>query len=115
MTNGSPAAAGKLSGPLTKGHPRVAQAQYLLATAYLAQQKSDQALAVYRKMTELFPKDPRPSFLIGSVLLGQGKQSDARKAFEKSNEISPDYLPAVERLVDLDIADKQYAAAMDRG
>src|SRR5262249_29131346 len=45
---------------------------------------------------------------------GQGKQADARKAFEKSNESSPDYLPPVERLVDLDLADKQYAAAMDR-
>jgi tetratricopeptide (TPR) repeat protein len=80
----------------------------------LAQQKSDQALAVYRHMTELFPNDPQPSFLIGSVLLRQGQRADARKAFEKSNEISPDYLPAVERLVDLDIADKRYAAAMDR-
>src|SRR5262245_20028636 len=65
-------------------------------------------------MTELVPNDPQPSFLVGSVLLGQGKQADARKAFEKSNEISPDYLPAVERLVDLDIIDKQYAPAIDR-
>src|SRR5215472_3723965 len=114
LRKGNPAAAVELLEPVTKERPQIAQAQYLLATAYLAQQKSDQALAVYRHMTELFPNDPRPSFLIGSVLLGQGKQADARKAFEKSNEISPDYLPAVERLVDLDIADKQYAAAMDR-
>ena len=97
-----------------KEQQQTAQAQYLLATAYLAQQKSDKALAVLRHMTELFPNDPQPSFLIGSVLLGQGQLADARKAFEKSNEISPDYLPAVERLVDLDIADKQYAPAMDR-
>src|SRR5215831_15522450 len=114
IRKGIPAAAVELLEPLTKERPQVAQAQYLLATAYLAQQKSDQALAVYRHMTELFPNDPQPSFLIGSVLLGQGKQADARKAFGKSNEISPDYLPAVERLVDLDIADKQYAPAMDR-
>jgi tetratricopeptide (TPR) repeat protein len=114
IRKGNPAAAVELLEPLTKERPQTAQAQYLLATAYLAQQKSDQALAVYRKMTELFPNDPQPSFLIGSVLLGQGKQADARNAFEKSNEISPDYLPAVERLVDLDIADKQYAPAMDR-
>jgi tetratricopeptide (TPR) repeat protein len=119
LRKGIPAAAVELLEPLTKERPQIAQAQfaqaqYLLATAYLAQRKSDQALAVYRQMTELFPKDPRPSFLIGSVLLGQGKQADARKAFEKANEISPDYLPAVEKLVDLDLADKQYAAAMDR-
>src|SRR6266446_183304 len=114
IRKGNPAAAVELLEPLTKVRPQVAQAQYLLATAYLIQQRSDQALAVYRQMTESFPNDPRPSFLIGSVLLGQGKQADARKAFEKSNEISPDYLPAVERLVDLDLADKQYAAAIDR-
>ena len=114
IRKGNPAAAVDLLEPMTKERPQIAQAQYLLASAYLIQQRSDQALAVYRQMTESFPNDPRPSFLIGSVLLGQGKQADARKAFEKSNEISPDYLPAVERLVDLDLADKQYAAAIDR-
>jgi tetratricopeptide (TPR) repeat protein len=114
IRKGNPAAAVELLEPVTKERPQVAQAQYLLATAYLMQQKNDQALAVYRRMTESFPNDPRPPFLLGSMLLGQGKQADARKAFEKSNEISPDYLPAVERLVDLDLADKQYPAAIDR-
>jgi tetratricopeptide (TPR) repeat protein len=114
IRKGNPAAAVDLLVPVMKERPQVAQAQYLLASAYLAQQKQDQALAVYRQMTELFPKDPQPSFLIGSVLLAQGQQADARKAFEKSNEISPDYLPAVERLMDLDIAAQQYAPAMDR-
>src|SRR5262249_5554324 len=108
LRKGNPAAAVELLEPLTQERREIAEAQYLLATAYLAQRKRDRALAVYRQMTELFPKDPRPSFLIGSALLGQGQQADARKAFEKSNEISPDYLPTVERLVDLDIADKQY-------
>jgi tetratricopeptide (TPR) repeat protein len=114
IRKGNPAAAADLLVPVTKDRPQIAQAQYLLASAYLAQQKNDQALGVYRQMTELFPNDPQPSFLIGSVLLAQGQQADARKAFEKSNEISPDYLPAVERLVDLDIAAKQYAPALDR-
>jgi tetratricopeptide (TPR) repeat protein len=114
IRKGNPAAAVDLLEPMTKERPQIAQAQYLLATAYLAQQKSDQALAVYRQLTELFPTDPRPFFLIGSVLLAQGQQADSRKAFEKSNEISPDYLPAVERLVDLDIIDKQYAPAIAR-
>src|SRR5262249_18458206 len=42
------------------------------------------------------------------------QQAEARKGFEKALEISPDYLPAEEKLVDLDLAQKQYAAAMDR-
>jgi tetratricopeptide (TPR) repeat protein len=114
ITKGIPAAAVDLLAPLTKERPQIAQAQYLLASAYLAQQKRDQALAVYRQMTELFPTDPQPSFLTGSILLGQGQQQDARQAFEKSVEISPDYLPAIEKLVELDIAAKQYAPATDR-
>src|SRR5215813_367289 len=99
---------------LTKEQPQISQAQYLLATAYLAQRRTDQALAVYRHMTELFPKDPQPSFLIGTILLAERQQPEARKAFEESARVSPDYLPAVERLVDFDLADQQYATAMDR-
>jgi len=112
IRKGSPAAAVDLLVPVTKERPQIAQAHYLLASAYLAQQKRDEALAVYRQMIELFPKDPQPSFLTGTILLGQGQQQQARKAFEKSAEISPDYLPAIERLVDLDIAAKQYASAI---
>jgi tetratricopeptide (TPR) repeat protein len=114
IRKGNSAAAVDLLVPLTKERPQIAQAQYLLASAYSAQQKSDQAAAVYRQMMELFPKDPQPSFLLGNALLRQGQQAEARKAFEKSHEISPDYLPAVERLMDLDIATQQYAPAMNR-
>src|SRR5260221_10611899 len=65
-------------------------------------------------MTELFPKAPHPSFHIGTILLAQGKQADARQALEKSVEISPEYLPPTEKLVDADIADQQLPSAMDR-
>jgi tetratricopeptide (TPR) repeat protein len=99
---------------LIKQRPQSARAHSLLASAYLAERQSDEALAVYRTMEQSFPKDPQPPFMIGSILLQQNQPADARKAFEKSVEIAPDYLPATERLVDLDIADKQYAAALRR-
>jgi tetratricopeptide (TPR) repeat protein len=114
IRKGSPAAAVDLLAPLTKERPQIAQAHYLLASAYLVQQRTDQALAVYRQMTELFTQDPQPPFITGRILLARGQQPDARKAFETSVEISPDYLPAIEKLVDLDIAEKQYATAIDR-
>jgi len=114
IRKGSPVAAVDLLVPLTKDRPQLAQAHYLLASAYQAQQKPDEALAVYRQMIELFPKDPQPPLLVGITLLSQRQQREARAAFEKSLEISSDYLPAVEQLTNLDIADKQYAAAMDR-
>jgi tetratricopeptide (TPR) repeat protein len=99
---------------LIKERTQTAQAYYLLATAYLAQKQVTEAASTYRQMIALFPKDPQPSFLLGNILLAQGQQTEARKSFEQSAVISPDYLPAAERLVDFEIADKQYAAAIGR-
>ena len=114
MKRGSPAAAADLLLSLTKERPNNPQAQLMLASAYLAQQKKDEALAVYREMAKLFPQDPQPPFLLGMMLLERGQRADAREAFEKSVKISPNYLPAVEKLVDLDIGEKQYAIALER-
>jgi tetratricopeptide (TPR) repeat protein len=70
-----------------KDRPQVAQVHYLLATAYLAQQKRDQVLAAYRTMTDLFPQDPQPQFLIGNILLAQGQQQEARHTECKERHI----------------------------
>ena len=115
IRKGIPAAAVDLLAPLTKERPQIAQAHYLLATAYLAQQKRDEALAVYRQMTELFPKDPQPPFLVGSILLGTRPAGGRAQGVR---EISRDFVRTIcrpiEKLVDLDIAEKQYAAALAR-
>jgi tetratricopeptide (TPR) repeat protein len=113
LRKGNPAAAADLLLPVTQNRPQNAQAHNLLAAAYLAQQRTDQALAVYRQMTELFPQDPQPFFLTGSILLAQRKQSDARAAFEKALAISPGYMPAVEKLVDLNLVESKFDAALD--
>ena len=99
---------------LIKSKAQIPQAYYLLASAYLSQQRTEEALAVYRQMTVLFPQDVQPPFLIGTLLLAQQDQTGARQAFEKSAEISPDFLPAIERLVDLDIAEQRFASALER-
>lgn len=98
---------------LIQQNPKVPQAHYLLALAYLGQQQSDKALAVYRHMADLFPQDAQPHFLIGSVRLIQGQRAEARQAFQNALSISSGYLPAVEMLVDLDIGEKQYSSGMD--
>jgi tetratricopeptide (TPR) repeat protein len=110
---GAATAADALAG-LIKARPQTAQAYYLLGSAYLAQQRQDRALQVYRTMTEKFPQDPQPSFLIGDLLLAQNQPAAARNAFEKLSETAPDFLPAAERLIDLDLADKRYTAALER-
>lgn len=114
IRKGSAAAAIEPLRELIKERPQTAQAYYLLATAYSTQGQAAEAAATYRQMVALYPKDPQPPFLLGNVLLAQGQQEEARKAFEQSVVISPDFLPATERLVDFDIADKQYAAALGR-
>ena len=114
IRKGSAAPAIEALRELIKERTQSAQAYYLLATAYLAQKQVTEAASTYRQMIALFPKDPQPPFLLGNVLLAQGQQSEAKKSFEQSAAISPDYLPAAERLVDFEIADKQYAAAIGR-
>jgi tetratricopeptide (TPR) repeat protein len=99
---------------LVKGRPQNAKAQYLLASAYLAERRGNEALAVLRQVEELFPKDPQAPFGVGKILVAQGERSEARKEFEKSLSISADYLPATEELANLDLTEKNYAAAMDR-
>ncbi|WP_426527987.1 tetratricopeptide repeat protein [Bradyrhizobium sp. McL0615] len=114
IRKGNAAAAIEPLKELIKERPQTAQSNYLLATAYLAQRQNAEAASTYQQMETLFPKDPQPSFLLGNVLLAQGQQADARKAFERAAVISPDYLPATERLIDFEMADKQYATAMGR-
>jgi len=114
IRKGSPASAVDLLEPIFRDRPAMVQADYLLSGAYLAQQKLDQARAVYQRVAELFPQEAQPHYLMGLVLLAQRQQSEARKEFEKTVELSPDNLPAIERLVDLDLADQQYATAIAR-
>ena len=114
IPRGGAAAAVRALQQVLRDRPQSAEANYLLASAYLAQQQRQAALRVYRRMTEFLPKAPQPWFLMARVLTDEKEPAEARRALEKSVEIDPDYLPATERLADLDIADKQYSTALDR-
>lgn len=100
--------------PITRDRPSVAQAHLLLASAYLAQQNRSEALAVYRRMAELLPQNPQPLVLLGSLLAAGGQSQDARAAFEKANQVQPDLAPAIEGLVNLDLAERNYGSALER-
>jgi tetratricopeptide (TPR) repeat protein len=114
IRKGAPAAAVDLLLPVTKQMPQLAKAQYLLATAYSAQRLHADAATVYQHMIETFPKDPEPSLFLARIMLQNQQTAEARKVLQQSLDISPTYLPAVELLVDLDIIEKQYAAALQR-
>jgi tetratricopeptide (TPR) repeat protein len=99
---------------LVKRRPDLAQAHLLLAAAYASQNNLDQALAVYRRMQPLFPKSPLIPLSIATILAGQNHREEARKACSESLALAPDFLPPLGQLVDLDLADKQPQAALDR-
>jgi tetratricopeptide (TPR) repeat protein len=99
---------------LVKRRPDLAQAHLLLAAAYASQNNLDQALAVYRRMQSLFPKSPLIPLSIATILAQQDHREEARKACSESLALAPDFLPPLEQLIDLDLADKQPQAALDR-
>jgi len=100
---------------LVQQHPdALPQAWILLAEAYRSIGDFDQAIAVYHRVDEARPGNPQTAWLIGLIQVQQGRKDEARQAFEKALELSPDYLPALEQLVDLDTAAKQYPAALQR-
>ena len=99
---------------LVQQQPQLVQAQLLLAEAYRAQGNLDDSLGAYRRVETQLPRDPHSPWATGMVLLQQNKKDEARQAFVKALERAPDYLPALEQLVNLDLSDKQYAAARQR-
>jgi tetratricopeptide (TPR) repeat protein len=99
---------------LLQRQPKLSQAHLQLAAAYRAKGDLEAALATYRRLGEMYPKNPETPFLSGLVYLQQNKKEEARKAFETSLQLGPKSLQALQYLVDLDIIDKQFPAALDR-
>ena len=104
--------------PLTKQKAVGERAQMLLARASLEQGKWDDALNRYRQLREAGSKNPMVPYDIGLILRYQKKASEARAAFEQTLELAPESLPAtlpaIDQLVELDIADKKLDAATRR-
>ena len=99
---------------LTWQLPRLKSAQLLLAEAYRAQGNPNAALRIYHALETDSPKDPQLHLLLGDTLLQQKDDPGARLEFDRALELSPDYLPALEQVVHLDLQDKQYDAAQLR-
>ena len=99
---------------VVRDHPEMIQPRLMLAEAYRARNNHADALAVYERIDQDFPGNPRTPLLRGIVLLQQRKWREAREAFNQALERTPDFLPAVEQLVTLDLLEKQYANARQR-
>ena len=99
---------------LLRQQPQNPRGYAMLANAHLAQNHPEEALQVYRQMAQALPKDPDAPLLLGNLLVRQRRWAEARQAFEKCLELAPTYLTALERIVDVDVADKQYEPALAR-
>src|SRR5262245_3801686 len=96
---------------LVSQQPHLTQAQLLLGAAYRMRGDLDAALKVYENLLQANPTNAYPALLMGLALREKGRNAEARKNFEKALELAPNYLPAVEQLIDLDLAEKRFDAA----
>ena len=99
---------------LVRQYPQLLRAYLLLANAYLMRKDPDRAIAVYRQMQTLFPKEPQIPVLMGVILVQRNQLALARRAFEQALELNPGYLAAFEKLVELDLAEKNPSQALAR-
>ena len=99
---------------LIQQHPKIVQSQLLLADAYRDQGSLTDALGIYRQLAAAYPKSFEIPLAMGDIFLQQKENGEARKAFTKALELVPDNLIALEKLVNLDLMEKQYAAALQQ-
>lgn len=99
---------------LRQQQPKLTQAQLLLADAYRQQHRPGDALAIYDGLQKLFPTNTDIMILRGATQLQAQDQAAARKTFERVLDLAPDNLPALETLVNMDLKDQQFDAALQR-
>src|SRR5208283_4318897 len=66
------------------------------------------------ELEKAYPKNPQLPLLLGIALLQQKNNAAARAEFDQALKLAPDYLPALEQAVNLDLTEKQYTAAQQR-
>jgi tetratricopeptide (TPR) repeat protein len=99
---------------LVQKRPDLARAQILLADALQAVGRPDDAATVIREQIKAAPQNPQSYLLLGLMLLKQKKPGEARQAFEKVLELDKKNVQAIDELVSLDIAGKDFASARRR-
>lgn len=114
IVRGNPALAIVTLKQLVQTQPRLVQAWLVLADAFRAQGTLNNAVEIYRSLENSYPHTAQIPVLLGTLFVQQHEMGSARAEFQKALQIEPDYLPAVEQQVDLDLAEKNYVAALQR-
>ncbi|QYD67439.1 tetratricopeptide repeat protein [Paraburkholderia edwinii] len=98
-------------------NPRDAQAKFKRATVLARMDRTDDAIAAFTELTEMYPELPEPYNNLAALYAKQGRYGDARAALETATKANPGYGLAYENLGDLYLrmADQAYRRAQTLG
>ena len=111
LRNGQPEPVITAMRGLLEKRPDLALAQGLLAEAYRAAGRLDEAAAIIQKRIEASPKNGESYVALGLILRQQGKTAEARHAFEQAAQAVPGSFAPVSQLIEMDIEAKDFVAA----
>lgn len=114
LRTGDPRSAVGVLKPLLSKRPDLPQVRFLLADAYRAQNNLAEALAVYDQLEKDYPGHPQTPLLKGNTLLQAKQTAQAREAFNEALKRAPGALPALDRLVAIDLQERKFEAASQR-
>ncbi|MEF7616829.1 XrtA/PEP-CTERM system TPR-repeat protein PrsT [Aquincola sp. MAHUQ-54] len=84
-----------------------------LGRAQMAAGDTEQAAATFGKLASLAPQTPQPHLRLAAVNLSRGQAGTAARHLRNALEIAPDFLPAQQMLMGLELREKRYAQALD--
>jgi putative PEP-CTERM system TPR-repeat lipoprotein len=96
------------------GGDRSADADLALVSARLQRRQYPGALAAIDSLARKTPGSPLPDLLRGRIAQAQGQRAAAQAHWEAALKTSPQYLPALAALNELDLAERRPEAARER-
>ncbi|MEZ5329486.1 MAG: tetratricopeptide repeat protein [Verrucomicrobiales bacterium] len=114
LRSGDPESVVSVMENILLSHPESLSAQFLLAEAYRSLDRLDDAAATVKRQIETGTEDFRSYLAYGMILRQQNKNTEAREAFQRAQSLMPETPVPVYQLAELDLAEKQYDAALAR-
>ncbi len=99
---------------LIEQRPTLLQAQLMLAEIYESQGRLADAAAIFQRQIASAPQNAGSHLMLGKLLRRQGDLPAARQCLETAQSQAPENLAIVSELVDLDLAEGNFAAAEAR-
>ena len=111
MGDATKAASGVL--PLARKRSDDVSLQLLLAECYMVMGRHDDAMQIYSAVTKQHPGSLEAWMAAGQALRMQDRNTEAKGVFEHIRKLVPQHLPSLYQLVEIELADKQYAKAIE--